>query len=118
MFENQRAETMETNTPKEFFEKALPARFKPEKTVGINVITQLNVTGPEGGNWTVIVKDQKLQVTEGTHAAPTLTLKMNENDFMELVNGKLSAEKAFFTGKVHFKGDIGVALKLRDAGFL
>ena len=118
MFENHRAEIMETNAPREFFEKALPARFKPEKTVGINVITQLNVTGPEGGNWTVIVKDQKLQVTEGTHATPTLTLKMNENDFMELVNGKLSAEKAFFTGKVHFKGDIGVALKLRDAGFL
>jgi hypothetical protein len=69
MFENQQAETMETNTPKEFFEKALPARFKPEKAAGINVITQLNVTGPEGGNWTVILKDQKIQVTEGTHAA-------------------------------------------------
>jgi putative sterol carrier protein len=118
MFENQQAEIMETNTPREFFEKALPARFKPEKAAGINVIAQLNVTGPEGGNWTFILKDQKLQVTEGTHAAPTLTLKMNENDFMDMVNGKLSAEKAFFTGKVHFKGDIGVALKLRDAGFL
>ncbi len=118
MAENQRAEIMETNTPREFFEKALLSRFKPEKTAGINVIAQLNVTGPEGGNWTVILKDQKIQVTEGTHAAPTLTLKMNENDFMDMVNGKLSAEKAFFTGKVHFKGDIGVALKLRDAGFL
>jgi putative sterol carrier protein len=118
MFENHRAEIMEINTPREFFEKSLPTRFKPEKSVGINVITQLNVTGPEGGNWTVIVKDQKLQVTEDTHAAPTLTLQMNENDFMNMVNGKLSAEKAFFTGKVHFKGDIGVALKLRDAGFL
>ena len=118
MFENQRAEIMETNTPKEFFEKALPTRFKPEKTVGIDVVTQLNVTGPEGGNWTVIVKDQKLQVTEGTHPAPTLTMQMNENDFMDMVNGKLSAEKAFFTGKVHFKGNIGVALKLKDAGFL
>jgi putative sterol carrier protein len=118
MIENQRAEIMETNTPREFFEEALPARFKPEKAAGINVIAQLNITGPEGGNWMVILKDQKIKVTEGTHAAPTLTLKMNENDFMDMVNGKLSAEKAFFTGKVHFRGDIGVALKLRDAGFL
>ena len=109
---------METNTPREFFEKALPARFKPEKAAGIKVIAQLNVTGPEGGNWTVILKDQKIQVAEGTHVAPTLTLKMNENDFMDMVNGKLSAEKAFFTGRVHFRGDISVALKLRDAGFL
>jgi putative sterol carrier protein len=109
---------METNTPKDFFEKTLPARFKPEKAAGIDVVAQLNVTGVEGGNWTVIIKDQKLQVTEGTYEKPTVTLKMNENDFMELVNGKISAEKAFFTGRVHFKGDIGVALKLRDAGFL
>jgi putative sterol carrier protein len=109
---------MESKTPRDFFENGLQARFKPEKTAGINVIAQLNVTGPEGGNWTVTLKDQKLQVAEGTHPSPTLTLKMNENDFMDMVNGKLSAEKAFFTGRVHFKGDISVALKLRDAGFL
>ena len=109
---------METNTPKEFFEKALTARFKPEKAAGIDVVAQINVTGPEGGNWTVTVKDQKLQVTEGTHPSPSLTLKMNENDFMDLVNGKLSAEKAFFTGRVQFKGNLSVALKLRDSGFL
>jgi len=109
---------METNTPKDFFDTTLPLRFKPEKAKGIDVITQVNITGVQGGSWTVIVKDQKLQITEGTHPLPTLTLKMNENDFLEMVNGKLSAEKAFFTGRVQFKGNIGVALKLRDAGFL
>lgn len=109
---------METNTPKDFFEKTLPMRFKPEKAAGIDVVAQLNVTGPEGGSWTVSIKDQKLQVTEGINPSPTLTLKMNENDFMNMVNGKLSAEKAFFTGRVQFKGNISVALKLKDAGFL
>jgi putative sterol carrier protein len=109
---------MDTKTPQEFFDNILPNRFKPEKAKGIDAIVQVNITGIEGGSWTVMVKDQKLQVTEGTHSAPTLTLKMNENDFLNMVNGKLSAEKAFFTGRVHFKGDIGLALKLRDAGFL
>lgn len=109
---------METQTPKDFFEKTLPIRFKPEKAAGIDVVTQVNITGLEGGSWTVTIKNQKLQVTEGTHPSPTLTLKMNEHDFMDMANGKLSPEKAFFTGRVHFKGDIGVALKLRDAGFL
>ena len=52
---------METKTPKDFFEKALPARFKPEKAAGIDVIAQINVTGLEGGNWTVTIKDQKLR---------------------------------------------------------
>jgi putative sterol carrier protein len=109
---------METNTPKNFFDTTLPLRFKPEKANGIDAIVQVNITGVEGGSWTVIIKNQKLQIAEGTHLSPTLTLKMNENDFLEMVNGKLSAEKAFFTGKVQFKGNIGIALKLKDAGFL
>ncbi len=58
---------MEINTPKEFFDTTLPVRFKPEKAKGIDVIAQVNITGIEGGNWTVIIKDQKLQITEGTH---------------------------------------------------
>ncbi len=103
---------------KEFFEKDLPARFKPDKAAGIGVIAQLNLTGINKGEWVVTIKDQKLQVTEGTHPSPSLTLKMSENDFMDIVNGKLSAEKAFFAGKIQFKGNIGLALKLRETGFL
>jgi putative sterol carrier protein len=109
---------MEVKSSKEFFENSLPARFKPEKAKDIDVVTQINITGPEGGNWTVTIKDQKLQVTEGIATSPSLTLKMNENDFLDLVNEKLSAEKAFFTGRIQFKGNIATALKLRDAGFL
>jgi len=111
---------METQaqTPKEFFEKILPARFKAEKAAGVNVVAQINVSGVEGGDWAVTVKDQKMQVTQGVHVSPDLTLKMTPADFLDLVNGKISAEKAFFSGKVQFKGNIAVALKLRDAGFL
>ena len=108
----------DTQTPQEFFEKILPARFKPEKAAGIEVVAQLHISGPEGGNWTVTVKNQNLEVVEGTSEAPDLTLKMSLPDFMNMVNGNLSAEKAFFTGRVQFKGNIAVALKLRDAGFL
>jgi putative sterol carrier protein len=43
---------------------------------------------------------------------------MEETKFMELVNGEMSGEKAFLTGKLRFKGNIAVALKLREAGFL
>jgi len=109
---------MEVETPKQFFEEALPERFNPEKAKGIDVIVQVNITGPSGGNWTVIIKDQKLQVSEGPQPAPTLTFKINEKDLMDIINHKLSAEKAFFTGRIQFKGNIAIALKLKDAGFL
>jgi putative sterol carrier protein len=109
---------MEAQTPREFFEKDLPQRFNPEKAANVDVTAQVNITGPDGGEWVVTIKDQKLQVKEGTEPSPPLTLKMNENDFMDIVNKKLSAEKAFFTGKIQFKGNIALALKLKDAGFL
>jgi len=109
---------MEVKTPKEFFNTVLPSRFKPDKAKGIDVTVQVNLTGPNGGDWIAIIKDQKIEVKNGVQPSPKLTIGMTDADFMDLVNDKLSAQKAFFTGKIKFKGDIAVALKLRDAGFL
>jgi len=109
---------MEASTPKEFFEKILPERFNPSKASGVDVIVQVEITGVNKGYWIVTIKEKKLDVKEGTYPSPNLSLKMAENDFLDLVNGKLSAERAFFTGKVQFKGNIALALKLKEAGFL
>ena len=108
----------EAKTPKEFFEEVLPRRFKPDKALGIDVTVQVNITGPNGGDWVVTIKNQKLEVKDGTHPSPTLELDMAETDYMDLVNGKMSGEKAFITGKLRFKGNIGLALKLKETGFL
>ena len=108
----------EAKTPKDFFEKMLPSRFKPEEAAGIDVTVQVNITGSNGGDWIVTIKDQKLESKKGTHPSPTLELKIAETDFMDLMNGKMSGEKAFITGKLKFKGNIGLALRLRETGFL
>ena len=109
---------MEAKTPREFFENVLPSRFKPDKAKGIDSVVQVNLTGSNGGDWTVTIRDQKIEAQNGVHTSPTLTLGMAEADFLDLVNGKLGAEKAFFTGKIKFKGNIALALKLRETGFL
>ncbi len=107
---------MEAQTPKEFFEKDLPLRFKPEKAEGIDVVAQLNISGANGGNWTIFIKDKRLQIKDGAHPEPQITLKCTDNDFMDIISKKISAEKAFFTGRIQFKGNITMALKLKDAG--
>jgi putative sterol carrier protein len=109
---------MEAATPKDFFEKILPKRFDSSKAIGVDVTVQISITGTNGGDWTVTIKDQKLDVKEGVYPSPNLSLKMAEKDYLDLVNHKISAQKAFFTGKVKFKGDIALALRLREAGFL
>ena len=109
---------MEAKTPKEFFEKVLPNRFKSNKAAGVDVTVQINIIGPNGGDWAVTIKNQKLEVKEGTHPSPTLVINMAETDYMDVVNGKMSGEKAFMTGKLKFKGNIALALRLRETGFL
>lgn len=108
----------EAKTPRGFFEKVLPSRFKPDKAADIDVTVQVKITGPNGGNWAVTIKNQKLDIKEGTHPSPTLSLEMAETDYIDLINGKMSGEKAFLTGKLRFKGNIALALKLRETGFL
>jgi len=110
---------MEVKTPEEFFEKQLPARFKPEKAAGIDAVIQISLSGGQKEQkWVVTIKNQKLQIMEGTNSASSLSLGVAESDFLNMINGKLSTEKAFFTGRIRFQGNIGLALKLRDAGLL
>jgi putative sterol carrier protein len=108
----------ELKTPKEILEKDLPNRFKPEKAKGIDTVVQMNIKGHSGGNWIVAIKNMKMEIEEGIHPKPNLSIDISETDFLDLVGGKLNGSMAFFSGKLKFKGDIAVALKLRDAGFL
>ena len=109
---------MEASTPRDFFEKTLPKRFNASKAAGVDVTVQVSIVGSNGGDWIVTIRNQKLDVKEGLQPSPNLSLKMTEKDYLDLVNHRISAEKAFFTGKVQFKGNITLALKLREAGFL
>jgi putative sterol carrier protein len=109
---------MEITTPKEFFEKVLPAKFDPSKAAGFEAVVQFSFTGPNGGDWYIVFKDQKFEVKEGVHPSPSISVKMADTDYVDMVNGKLSGERAFMTGKLKFKGSMAVGMKLREIGFL
>ncbi|HMK95562.1 MAG TPA: SCP2 sterol-binding domain-containing protein [Candidatus Limnocylindrales bacterium] len=109
---------VEAKTPKQFLEEILPSKFKPDKAANIDAIAGLDLTGPNGGTWVITIRNRTLNVTKGTHPSPSLTLTIADNDFMDLVNGKLSTVKAFFNGKIRLSGNFSLALKLKDAGLL
>ena len=108
---------MEVKTPKEFFDNVLPSKFNPEKAKDFEAVTQVDLSGTNGGSWIITVKDQKLQTQEGKATSPDITLKMADKDFVDLVNGKLSAVTAFMNGKLGFKGNMSKGLKLLDMSF-
>ena len=58
------------------------------------------------------VANESIEVQMGTHASPNITITMKENDYLDMVNGKLNGQTAFMSGKLKIVGDMGLALKL------
>lgn len=109
---------MEIKTPREFFEKIAPSKFNAAKAAGIEAVVQMNIAGQNKGDWVIIIREQKMEIKEGIHQSPAITIEMVDVDYVDLVNGKLSVERAFLTGKLKFKGNFALGLKLRDVGFM
>jgi putative sterol carrier protein len=86
--------------------EGLADRFRADKAAGVDAVFQFSISGPGGGDWFVVVKDQTCTVQEGVHPSPTTTLKMADGDFLALVEGKLSAMQAFSTGRLKIEGDL------------
>ncbi len=110
---------MPVSSPKEFIEKVLPERLSdPEKLKGLDVTLQFDITGEAGGKWVLSIKDRDAQIREGSVEDPRITLKMKDTDYVSLVNGDLSGQKAFMSGKLRFKGDMNTGMKLQRLGII
>ena len=109
---------MAVSSPKEFIEQVLPQKLKPEQLAGLDMSIQFNITAENGGEWFLTIKDSKVEVRPGAGENPTIALKMKDTDFVKLVNGELSGQKAFMTGKLKFKGSMTAGIKLQKLGII
>jgi putative sterol carrier protein len=96
---------------KEAFEKMKTA-FDADKAKGINSVVQYIIEGPEGGNWSIEIKDGNCRIEEGTHDSPKVTITMNAETWLALVNQEISGMQAFMGGKLKATGDIMLAQKI------
>jgi putative sterol carrier protein len=87
--------------------------FVADSAKGMNAIIQFNLTGDSGGSYHTIIKDGSCQISQGTHAAPNMTLTMAAQDYVDMRSGKLNGQMAFMSGKLKIAGDMGLAMKLQ-----
>ena len=92
-------------TVKKIFE-GLSEAFQTDKSGGVDVVFGFDISGPQGGTWNAVIKDGTCTVGEGAHSAPTTTIKMGDEDFVNLITGKLNAMSAFTSGKIRIEGDL------------
>ncbi|XP_032873376.1 peroxisomal multifunctional enzyme type 2 [Amblyraja radiata] len=81
----------------------------------VNAIFQWDITqeGKIATQWTIDLKNDSGELYRGAarHQADT-TFMLSDEDFMQLVSGKLNPQKAFVSGKLHIKGNIMHSQKL------
>ena len=80
--------------------------FNAEAAEGIQVVFQFSISGKGGGEWYCIIKDKTCTIEAGTHDNPVCTIKMADNDFLDMMTGKLPAMQAYTSGKLQIGGDI------------
>jgi putative sterol carrier protein len=90
----------------------MPRAFKPENAEGVDTVLQYHLTGEEGGDWIVTIKDGQCQVVEGVAEAPNMTLTADSQDYKDVITGKTNAMQAFMMGKLKLAGDLNLAMKL------
>ncbi|MEA4906602.1 MAG: SCP2 sterol-binding domain-containing protein [Chloroflexi bacterium] len=94
--------------------KLLPQTFVPERAAGVDADIQLHVSGENGGDWFVAIHQQTIKVEPGTTPNPQLTFSASAQDILDVFSGKLDATRAFMSGRLHLKGNLGQAMRLAN----
>ena len=86
--------------------------FRAEKAAGVEAVIQYHLTGEEGGDYIITIKDGTCTVSEGTAENPTMTLTADGRYFGDVLLGKEDGMKGFMQGKLKLAGDLNLAMKL------
>ncbi|MBL8951071.1 MAG: SCP2 sterol-binding domain-containing protein [Myxococcaceae bacterium] len=102
-------------TAKEIIEVEIPKRIqaKPDIAKEINAVIHFNVTGNDGGQWTLDCTKADSWVSSGNTGTPKMTITVSGEDFVKISSKQLNAQMAAMQGKLKFKPmDMGLAMKL------
>jgi hypothetical protein len=106
-------EAMPVENAREVFEIHMPKRFgdDPSLSARVNAVYKFVLTGDGGGTWSVDLTREPAGVKEEDSEAHC-TITTASSVFLDIVNGTLSGQKAFTSGKLKIRGNVSLALKL------
>jgi predicted Zn finger-like uncharacterized protein len=99
--------------PKDFFETQF-MRFLPEKAAGVDAHIWYELTGEDGGSWTVIIRNGGAEVKAGPDPSAKTHVVMADKTYMKLATNKLDSRVAFMLGKIKIKGDKQSVVSVRE----
>jgi len=104
---------MKPKTVKEFFQ-SLPGKLDRKAAEDLDAVYQFDLSGPQGGQYLLRIRDGICTIEEGTHTDPHVTLTMASEDCIKVLNGELSGPAIAMSGRLQISGDIGLAMQLKS----
>jgi putative sterol carrier protein len=104
---------MKPTTPKEWLE-SLPAMLNKDAAEDLDAVYQFHLKGERGGQYHLLVQNGVCEMKEGIHADPHVTLSMDGDDCIRLLNGQISGMAMAMSGRIQIDGDISLAMQLKS----
>jgi putative sterol carrier protein len=103
---------MNPTTVKEFFQ-LLPGRLDSDAAEDVDAVYQFDLSGAQGGQYILTIREGACQVAEGMHADPHVVLSMAGGDCIKILMGQLSGPAVAMSGRLKISGDFGLAMQLK-----
>jgi putative sterol carrier protein len=95
--------------------KAMEHEFNAKEGAGVDAVLGWEIGGRRDGgvdSWQVVIGDGRCRATRELDREPTVTIKLDGPDFLELVTGVASGPELFMTGKLEIEGDVLLAARI------
>ena len=104
---------MALNSVQEYFD-TLSDRFVAEAAKGFDAVFHWQLSGDDGGEFHAKVKDGALEVAQGPHDDPTVSLMVSAENYLKIINGQMNGTMAVMTRKMKVNGNIMMAKKMQQ----
>ncbi|GLP76626.1 hypothetical protein TUM20983_37360 [Mycobacterium antarcticum] len=93
---------------------ALAGSFTPKRAEGADCVLQWTVRVPDGDDtaFHLVITDGVATFSPSSHPRPQLTIGYHLSDFVRTVAGRLDETRAYLSGRLSLRGDIGLAEKM------
>ncbi|WP_415884497.1 SCP2 sterol-binding domain-containing protein [Neptuniibacter sp. QD34_54] len=88
----------------------LPSRFVSQNAVDLEAVFQFELEDDQ--NFYIEIKDAQCNVLTGDHDDPNVTLIMEAETMVSVINGEKDGMSAFLSGQLRAEGNIMLATKL------
>ena len=87
--------------------KAMERQLDPERGARANEVIHWEITRPDGGadRWQVTIADGRCRASRHLDREPTLTVKLEDGAFLDLVTGIANGPALYLSGRLRIDGD-------------